>query len=142
MGPIYAAIRLQNAGPAPAVDVRLAIHFEPPLDTPRREWKHPVIAVGQFELFDLPEPPNTSQLTDLHTQAARHKALVVDLSWKNMLGKPNSLIRTFDLNDLRDGWYGGGHLVRPDDVPTLLEGIAKTLSKLEAHLEKIARASK
>ncbi|MEX2030705.1 MAG: hypothetical protein WD906_07030 [Anaerolineales bacterium] len=142
MGPIYAQLRLHNAGPAPAIDVKVSIRLEPTLNTPKREWRHPVVGVGQVEHFLLPEPPDTSQITDLRTLAERHTALVVELSWKNVFGKASSNARSFGLRELQEGWYAAGHLVPEEDLPVLVEGLAKTLSKLENHVEKIAKAIK
>jgi hypothetical protein len=139
-GPVCAQLRLENAGPAPAIDVTVGLHLEPPLDTSSRQWNHPILAPGQVENFILPHSPGQSSIPELRALAEKHDTLVVDLAWRTISGRQRRLTSSFKLGGLVDGWYAGGHLISPEALPEQMEKLNKTLEEIDGRLEKIARA--
>lgn len=136
MGPLYVQVVMQNAGPGPAFDVEISLSLEPPLDTPAKTWRHPVLMVNQKEKF----LPPTREIQALRDLAESHDYLVVDIRWNNLFGKEHSTSNRHNLASLVEGWYEAGHLIPPADFESQMDDISKTLKKLRGDVDKIARS--
>lgn len=130
---VYAEVQLVNAGPGAALDVELSISLEPLLETAVKTWYSPSFLVGQKENFLLP------RLDSLHELANKHNSVMVKVKWKNIFGKSKSFSASYNLNNLAQGWYNAGHLIPPDDIPTQMEKVTKSLGEIHDDIERIGR---
>jgi len=135
---IYAEVQLVNAGPGTALDIELSISLDPPLQTVVKTWHHPAFLVGQKENFLLPMA-NSSRRDSLRELAEKHNSVIVNVKWKNFLGHSKSLSESYALNELVQGWYYAGRLIPPDDIPTQMEKVTKSLDDIHDDLEHISR---
>ena len=135
---IYAEIQLVNAGPEAALDVKLSISLEPLLETVVKTWHHPSLLVGQKENFFLPmaNPSTSDSLCEL---ADKHNSVKVRVKWNNIFGKHKSFSASYNLNDLAQGWYNAGHLIPPDDIPSQMQKITKSLDEIHDDIEQIGK---
>ena len=136
---IYAEVQLVNAGPGAALDVELSISLEPLLETVVKTWYHPAFLVGQKENFLLPMA-HPSRLDSLRELANKHNSVIVNVKWKNIFGKSKYFSASYNLNDLAQGWYNAGHLIPPDDIPTQMEKVTKSLDEIHDDIERISRS--
>lgn len=134
LGPISAQVRLQNAGPGPALNVSVTVSLEPPLGSPSQTWRHPALLAGQTEHFLIPG----ERIEALRDLAARHESLKIEVQWTNIFGSTKTTQSTHPLAALAEGWYSGGRLIPPDDIPTQITDVREELKKIAKALESIA----
>lgn len=139
MGQIHAQIQLENAGPGIALDIELSISLDPPHQKATKIWKHPVLLVGQNELFLLPYEEGSSGLESLKQLAEKHNNLVVKLKWNNIFGHARTFHATYKLSELAQGWYNAGHLIKPKDLPEQMQKVTKSLDEIHDDIERIGR---
>ena len=136
MGPVYAQVQLQNAGPGPAFGIEVSLALDPPLDTPTKTWRHPALLVSQKERFLLP----TKEIESLRDLAEKYEDIVIEVSWRNLFGEERSMSSRHNLASLAEGWYEAGHLIPPEDFDLQMKDLNKTLNRLQSDVSKIARS--
>lgn len=139
MRPVYVQVQLENAGPGIALDVELSISLDPPNQKATKVWKHPALLVSQKEFFLLPYIEGASGIESLKELAEKHDNLIIGLNWKNIFGQIKTFNATYNLNELAQGWYNAGHLIKPEDLPEQMQQVIKSLDKIHRDIGTISR---
>lgn len=136
---IYTQVQLENAGPGIALDIELSISLIPALTKNTTSWKHPVLLAGQKENFLLPYEAGSKEVETLKQLSKIHDSIVLKLSWKNVFGHKKTFTKKYNLNELSQGWYNAGRLIKPKDIPETMKDISKSLNEIHKDIEGIGR---
>lgn len=126
-----ARLKIINVGNAPALKVRAVVKLSTDIGNNSLIWEHPVLLSGEHEKFRL--PGSSESIKEIANHLGK---LVVELKWENLLGKSRSRIVTFDIEDLRKGWFESRFIVPTEEIPVQLQRIKDELSRLNDRLQK------
>jgi hypothetical protein len=132
-----AQLCVRNVGGGPALNVEISLSVRPQIIRFEKTWRHPATWNGQSEYFLLPYDNKTGPVPSLVQLADEYEELVVEIKWKNLLGKQKQQFYSFNLKAQVEGWYHAGHLLPEETIQDSLKKIAKVLDRTENHLKAI-----
>ena len=139
IGPLYAKLRILNAGSGVAFQVEVKFRLEP--DSGENPvWRQPAMTSGYFRDFLLPDK-TSDRLPPLKETAAKYDKLIVELTWFNVFNRQHSRHCEIDLKLLAEGWYESHNLVGPEEFPQQIDKIHDELRDIKEAFKDLNRAN-